>query len=161
MEAVATGASKRDAKHIASAKLLALLFPDCKGMVEVVKAAEAASKALKQSMKATNFAYTQRKKMKHCVDTSSSQDNKDKSDADDIICNTASAATASASTNLRRQIQRQTSQQQVDKSGSLEIERKMKNDSTTPLQAVKEEECEDYENQESVGQLCHKRLKLK
>ena len=135
-------------------------------MVEVVKAAEAAreqyaaNKALKQSMKATNFAYTQRKKMKHCVDTSSSQENKDRSDADDIICNTASAAT-SASTNLRRQIQRQTSQQQVDKSGSLEIERKMKNDSTTPLQAVKEEECEDYENQESVGQLCHKRLKLK
>ena len=135
-------------------------------MVEVVKAAEAAreryaaNKALKQSMKATNFAYMQRKKMKHCVDTSSSQENKDRSDADDIICNTASAAT-SASTNLRRQIQRQTSQQQVDKSGSLEIERKMKNDSTTPLQAVKEEECEDYENQESVGQLCHKRLKLK
>ena len=135
-------------------------------MVEVVKAAEAAreqyaaNKALKQSMKATNFAYTQRKKMKHCVDTSSSQENKDRSDADDIICNTASAAT-SASTNLRRQIQRQTSQQQVDKTGSLDIERKMKNDSTTPLQAVKEEECEDYENQESVGQLCHKRLKLK
>ena len=60
---------KRDAKHIASAKLLALLFPDCKGMVEVVKAAEAAreqyaaNKALKQSMKATTQAYTKRKKI--------------------------------------------------------------------------------------------------
>jgi hypothetical protein len=71
IDAVATGASKRDAKHIASAKLLALIFPDCDGQVEVVKAAEAArekyaaNKALKQSIKATNFAYTKRKKIKY------------------------------------------------------------------------------------------------
>ena len=42
VEAVGTGASKREARHIASAKILALLFPDCNGMVEVKEAAEAA-----------------------------------------------------------------------------------------------------------------------
>mmetsp|Transcript_26160 Transcript_26160/g.34779 ORF Transcript_26160/g.34779 Transcript_26160/m.34779 type:complete len:1284 (+) Transcript_26160:209-4060(+) len=42
LEAVGTGATKREARHVASAKLLALLFPSCRGMVEVKAAAEAA-----------------------------------------------------------------------------------------------------------------------
>jgi len=42
LEATGTGATKREAKHVASAKLLALLFPACNGMVEVMAAAEAA-----------------------------------------------------------------------------------------------------------------------
>lgn len=54
---VGTGATKREARHVASAKLLAMLFPACEGMVEVKAAAEAyreeyaASKALKQQTK--------------------------------------------------------------------------------------------------------------
>ncbi len=42
LQAVGTGATKREARHIASAKLLAMLFPECNGMVEVKAAAEAA-----------------------------------------------------------------------------------------------------------------------
>ena len=42
LQAVGTGATKREARHIASAKLLAMLFPDCNGMVEVKAASEAA-----------------------------------------------------------------------------------------------------------------------
>ena len=42
LQAVGTGATKREARHIASAKLLAKLFPDCNGMVEVKTAAQAA-----------------------------------------------------------------------------------------------------------------------
>ena len=54
---VGIGATKREARHVASAKLLSLLFPDCEGMVEVKACAEAAreryaaSKALKQQTK--------------------------------------------------------------------------------------------------------------
>jgi Double-stranded RNA binding motif len=57
LSAVGLGTTKRDARHVASAKLLALLFPECEGMVEVKAAAEAArekyakSKALKQQSK--------------------------------------------------------------------------------------------------------------
>lgn len=57
--ATGTGATKREARHVASAQLLAKLFPDCSGMVEVKNAAEAAreryaaSKALKQSRNRT------------------------------------------------------------------------------------------------------------
>jgi hypothetical protein len=53
LSAVGTAATKREARHVASAKLLAMLFPECIGMVEVKAAAEAArekyaaSKALK------------------------------------------------------------------------------------------------------------------
>lgn len=55
--ATGTGATKREAKHAASAKLLALLFPQCNGLVEVMAAAEsaretyAASKALSKHNK--------------------------------------------------------------------------------------------------------------
>jgi len=42
LAAVGTGATKRESKHVASAKLLALLFPECSGMVEVIAAAESA-----------------------------------------------------------------------------------------------------------------------
>lgn len=42
LKAIGTGTSKREARHIASAKLLAMLFPECKGMVQVKAAAEAA-----------------------------------------------------------------------------------------------------------------------
>ncbi|KAL7574460.1 hypothetical protein ACA910_015830 [Epithemia clementina (nom. ined.)] len=54
LEAVGIGGTKREARHVASAKLLALLFPECETMVEVKAAAEierekyAASKASKQ-----------------------------------------------------------------------------------------------------------------
>ena len=59
LEATGIGGTKREAKHVASAKLLALLFPECETMVEVKAAAEAAreafaaakAKALKQSRK--------------------------------------------------------------------------------------------------------------
>jgi len=57
MTAVGTGATKREARHVASAKLLAMLFPDCDGMVQVKAAAEAAreahaaQKAMKQQTK--------------------------------------------------------------------------------------------------------------
>lgn len=53
LEAIGVGGTKRDSRHIASAKLLAMLFPDCKDMKEVKSAAEslrekyAASKSLK------------------------------------------------------------------------------------------------------------------
>jgi len=42
LEATGVGGSKREARHVASAKLLALLFPDCESMVEVKAAAETA-----------------------------------------------------------------------------------------------------------------------
>ena len=42
LEAAGVGGTKREAKHIASAKLLALLFPECETMAEVKAAAEAA-----------------------------------------------------------------------------------------------------------------------
>lgn len=54
LEAVGVGGTKREARHVASAKLLALLFPECRDMAEVKAAAEAmreqyaASKAQKQ-----------------------------------------------------------------------------------------------------------------
>jgi hypothetical protein len=57
LQAVGVGGTKREARHTASAKLLALLFPECNGMVQVKQAAEAAreeyaaSKALKQQSK--------------------------------------------------------------------------------------------------------------
>jgi len=38
--AIGTGPTKRDAKHVASAKLLSLLFPQCHGILEVIRAAE-------------------------------------------------------------------------------------------------------------------------
>lgn len=55
------GGTKREARHTASAKLLAKLFPECEGMVAVKKAAEAArekyaaSKALKQQSRRDRF----------------------------------------------------------------------------------------------------------
>ena len=63
LKAIGVGGTKREARHTASAKLLALLFPECDGMVQVKKAAEAArekyaaSKALKQQSKreSSNF----------------------------------------------------------------------------------------------------------
>lgn len=42
LQAIGTGSTKRESRHIASAKLLAKLFPHCKNMVEVKLAAEAA-----------------------------------------------------------------------------------------------------------------------
>lgn len=57
LQAVGVGGTKREARHTASAKLLAMLFPDCKGMAAVKLAAEAAreeyaaEKALKQQSK--------------------------------------------------------------------------------------------------------------
>lgn len=57
LQAIGIGGSKREARHTASAKLLALLFPECEGMVQVKETAEAvreqyaASKALKQQSK--------------------------------------------------------------------------------------------------------------
>ena len=63
LEAAGTGATKREARHTASARLLALLFPDCEGMAEVKAAAEAAreryaaKKALtRQSMRALSLS---------------------------------------------------------------------------------------------------------
>ena len=41
LEAVGVGANKREARHVASARLLALLFPECTTMTEVKAAAEA------------------------------------------------------------------------------------------------------------------------
>ena len=57
LQATGVGGTKREARHIASAKLLALLFPDCDGMMQVKEAAEAAreryaaSKAMKEQSK--------------------------------------------------------------------------------------------------------------
>mmetsp|Transcript_36927 Transcript_36927/g.42119 ORF Transcript_36927/g.42119 Transcript_36927/m.42119 type:complete len:817 (-) Transcript_36927:591-3041(-) len=45
LTALGTGATKREARHAASAKLLAMLFPDCEDMVEVNAAAEATREA--------------------------------------------------------------------------------------------------------------------
>ena len=42
LKAIGTGTTKRAARHVASAKLLELLFPECNGMAEVKAAAEAA-----------------------------------------------------------------------------------------------------------------------
>lgn len=42
IESTGTGSTKRESKHRASAKLLAMLFPECSSMVEVMAAAEAA-----------------------------------------------------------------------------------------------------------------------
>ena len=64
--AVGTGSTKREARHVASAKLLSKLFPECNGMVEVKAAAEAprekyaASKALKLQSK-RNFTHARRR----------------------------------------------------------------------------------------------------
>jgi hypothetical protein len=59
--AVGTGSTKRDAKHVASAKLLSLLFPQCHGILEVIRDAEdvrerhAASRAaVRQSKRVTS-----------------------------------------------------------------------------------------------------------
>jgi hypothetical protein len=57
LRAVGFGATKRESRHIAAAKLLALLFPECDGMAQVKHAAEAAreryaaGRALKQELK--------------------------------------------------------------------------------------------------------------
>ncbi|KAL3921682.1 MAG: hypothetical protein SGILL_002619 [Bacillariaceae sp.] len=57
LRAVGCGATKREARHVTAAKLLALLFPDCDGMSQVKQAAEAArekyaaSRAMKQESK--------------------------------------------------------------------------------------------------------------
>jgi hypothetical protein len=54
LRTVGSGATKREARHIAAATLLAMLFPDCDGMAQVKDAAEAArekyaaGRALKQ-----------------------------------------------------------------------------------------------------------------
>ena len=71
MTAVGTGATKREARHVASAKLLAMLFPECDGMVQVKAAAEAAreahaaQKAMKQQTKRhasfTQFRHARRR----------------------------------------------------------------------------------------------------
>lgn len=45
LTALATGANKREARHAASAKLLAMLFPQCDDISEVIAAAEAAREA--------------------------------------------------------------------------------------------------------------------
>ena len=64
LQAIGVGGTKREARHIASAKLLALLFPDCDGMVQVKEAAEAAreryaaSKALKQQQSKRERVFT-------------------------------------------------------------------------------------------------------
>jgi hypothetical protein len=64
LQAIGVGSTKREARHIASAKLLALLFPDCDGMVQVKEAAEAAreryaaSKALKQQQSKRERVFT-------------------------------------------------------------------------------------------------------
>lgn len=60
LEATGVGGTKRESRHTASAKLLAMLFPDCKDMKEVKAAAEsmrekyAASKSLKSQTMQTN-----------------------------------------------------------------------------------------------------------
>lgn len=57
LQAIGVGGTKREARHRASAKLLAMLFPECEGMVAVKEAAEAfrekyaADKALKHQSK--------------------------------------------------------------------------------------------------------------
>jgi len=57
LQAIGIGGTKREARHRAAAKLLAMLFPECEGMVAVKQAAEAfrekyaADKALKQQSK--------------------------------------------------------------------------------------------------------------
>jgi hypothetical protein len=64
LQAIGVGGTKREARHIASAKLLALLFPDCDGMVQVKEAAEAAreryaaSKALKRQQSKRKRVFT-------------------------------------------------------------------------------------------------------
>ena len=66
LQAIGVGGTKREARHTASAKLLALLFPECDGMVQVKQAAEAAreeyaaSKALKQQSKRFTHAFDSR-----------------------------------------------------------------------------------------------------
>lgn len=70
LEAVGTGATKREARHAASAKLLMLLFPTCSTLVEVIAAAEAAreayaasrlqSKQHRTSVSSDNYS-------KHCI----------------------------------------------------------------------------------------------
>ncbi|CAB9529977.1 expressed unknown protein [Seminavis robusta] len=45
LEAVGVASTKRESRHSASAKLLAMLFPECRSMVEVKAAAEAAREA--------------------------------------------------------------------------------------------------------------------
>ena len=47
LTAVGTAVTKREARHAASAKLLAMLFPECNGMVEVKAAAEAARETVR------------------------------------------------------------------------------------------------------------------
>lgn len=56
LKAIGTGTTKRAARHVASAKLLELLFPECNGMAEVKAAAEAAQErnATKRTGKRTN-----------------------------------------------------------------------------------------------------------
>jgi len=57
LRASGVGGTKREARHTAAAKLLAMLFPECDGMADVKQAAEAArekyaaSRALKQQSK--------------------------------------------------------------------------------------------------------------
>jgi len=48
-----TGATKRESKHKASVKLLAMLFPECSSVVEVIAAAEAARECYTAKKKAT------------------------------------------------------------------------------------------------------------
>lgn len=58
LESIGTGSTKRESKHRASAKMLAMLFPECSSMIEVKAAAEcarqcyAAKKVLAQTKRA-------------------------------------------------------------------------------------------------------------
>jgi hypothetical protein len=49
LETTGTGPTKRESRHVAAARLLALLFPDCATMVQVKEAAEAVHETYSQS----------------------------------------------------------------------------------------------------------------
>jgi hypothetical protein len=72
LKAVGMGGTKKESRHVASAKLLSLLFPECNGMAEVKAAAEAAreqyaaTKALKLQSKRNSIGKESSKWQQDC-----------------------------------------------------------------------------------------------
>jgi hypothetical protein len=67
LKATSTGSTKKESRQMASARLLALLFPDCKTMVEVKAAAEAAREAYAASRGALKHGSHHHQQRTPCV----------------------------------------------------------------------------------------------
>ncbi len=120
LEGVGTGATKREARHVASAKLLALLFPDCNGMVEVKQAAENARE---------KYATSKRSRMK-------------RTSVDSIIQNTNVEAVSKEQLNPHDE---KNDDSKIEKSNEFQNESIAENINSSSLQLLNN--CKEIENE--------------